>query len=143
MCPEDGSSKWPSCWRCCRGQQRSSDMRNGSLSAVRQAVTHGYARLRPVFRIQLLLAHCTNTKRHVTVAHQQIEVRECLQNLLSSRLLSRNLKIKIYRTIILPIVLYGCDTLSLTLREERRLMVFENRVLRRVFGPKTDEVTRD
>jgi len=56
-------------------------------------------------------------------------------------LLSKKLKIKIYRTIILPVVLYGCETWSLTLREERRLGVFENRVLRRVFGPKRDEVT--
>jgi hypothetical protein len=48
---------------------------------------------------------------------------------------------KIYRTIILHVVLYGCETWSLTLREERRLRVFENRVLRRVFGPKRDEVT--
>ena len=48
---------------------------------------------------------------------------------------------KIYRTIILPVVLYGCETWSLTLREERRLRVFENRVFRRVFGPKRDEVT--
>ena len=48
---------------------------------------------------------------------------------------------KIYRTIILPVVLYGCETWSLTLRDERRLRVFENRVLRRVFGPKRDEVT--
>ena len=47
----------------------------------------------------------------------------------------------IYRTIILPVVLYGCETWSLTLREERRLWLFENRVLRRVFGPKRDEVT--
>jgi hypothetical protein len=47
----------------------------------------------------------------------------------------------IYRTIILPVVLYGCETWSLTLREERRLRVFENKVLRRVFGPKRDEVT--
>jgi hypothetical protein len=54
--------------------------------------------------------------------------------------LSKNLKIKIHRTIILPIVLYGCETWSLTLREERRLRVFENRVLR-VFGPKRDAVT--
>jgi hypothetical protein len=70
---------------------------------------------------------------------------ECLyhsvQNLLSSRLLTKNLKIKIYRTIILSVVLYGCETWSLTLREERRLRVFENRVLRRVFGHKRDEVT--
>jgi hypothetical protein len=55
--------------------------------------------------------------------------------------LSRNLKFKIYKTIILPIVLYGCETWSLTLREEHRLRVFENRVLRRIFGLKRDEVT--
>ena len=48
---------------------------------------------------------------------------------------------QIYRTIILPVVLYGCETRSLTLSEERRLRVFENRVLRKVFGPKRDEVT--
>jgi len=64
-----------------------------------------------------------------------------VQNLLSCRLLSKNLKIKIYRTIILPVVLYGCETWSLTLREERRLKVFENMVLRKVFGSKRDEVT--
>jgi hypothetical protein len=51
-------------------------------------------------------------------------------------------KIKIYRTIILPVVLYGCESWSLTLREESRLRVFENKVLRRIFGPKKDEVTR-
>ena len=56
-------------------------------------------------------------------------------------MLSKKLKIKIYRTIILPVVLYGCESWSLKLREERRLGVFENRVLRRVFGPKRDEVT--
>ena len=61
--------------------------------------------------------------------------------LLSSRLLSKNLKIKIYRTIILPVVLYGCETWSLTLREERKLRVFENMVLRRIFGHRRDEVT--
>src|SRR5215468_8591252 len=64
-----------------------------------------------------------------------------VQNLLSSRLLSKNLIFKIYRTIILPGVLYGCETWSLTLREERRLRVFENRVLRGVFEPKRDEAT--
>ena len=53
----------------------------------------------------------------------------------------KNLKIKIYRTIILPFVLYGCETWSLTLREEMKLRVFENMVLRRVFGPRRDEVT--
>jgi hypothetical protein len=56
-------------------------------------------------------------------------------------LLSRNTKIKIHRTIILPVVLYGCETWSLTLREEHRLRVFENRVLRRIFDPKRGEVT--
>jgi hypothetical protein len=62
-----------------------------------------------------------------------------VQSLLSSRLLSRKLKVKIYKNIILPVVLYWCETLSLTLREEHRLSVFENRVLRRIFGPKTDD----
>ena len=53
---------------------------------------------------------------------------------------TQNAKIKIYRSIILPVVLCGCDTSSLTLREECRLRVFENRMLRRVFEPKRDEV---
>jgi hypothetical protein len=60
---------------------------------------------------------------------------------LSSRLLSRNRKVKIYKTVIPPVVLYGCESWSLTLREEDRLRMFENRVLRRIFGPKTDKVT--
>ena len=57
-----------------------------------------------------------------------------MHNLLFSNLLSENLKIEIYRTVTLPVVLHGCETWSLTLREELRLRVFENRVLRRVFG---------
>ena len=64
-----------------------------------------------------------------------------MQNLLSSRLLSKNLKIKIYRTITLPVVLYGCESWSQTMREERKLRVFENMVLRRIFGHRRDEVT--
>jgi len=60
---------------------------------------------------------------------------------LSSSLLSNNSKIKIYITIILRVVLYGCETWSLILRKERRLRVFENRVLRKIFGPRRDEVT--
>jgi hypothetical protein len=59
---------------------------------------------------------------------------------ISSRLLSKNVKNKIYKTTTLPVVLYGCETWSLTLREEHRLRVFENRVLRKIFGPKKDEV---
>jgi len=58
-------------------------------------------------------------------------------------LLSKNLKIKIYRTIILPVVLYGCEAWSLTLREERKLRVYEDIELRRLFGPRRDEVTRN
>jgi hypothetical protein len=53
----------------------------------------------------------------------------------------KNTKIRVYRTIVLPVVLYGCETWSLTLREEQRLRVFENRVLRRIFGPKRDRAT--
>jgi len=66
-----------------------------------------------------------------------------VQNLLSSRLLSKNLKIKIYKykILILPVVLYGCETWSLILREERKLRVFENMVLRSMFGPRREEVT--
>jgi hypothetical protein len=62
-----------------------------------------------------------------------------VQNLLSSCLISKNLKIKIYKTVILPIVLYGCETWSLPLRDDRGLRVFENRVLRRIIGPKREE----
>jgi hypothetical protein len=64
-----------------------------------------------------------------------------VQNLLSSHLLLKNLKIRIFETIILPVVLYGHETWSLALRKERRLRMFENKVLRRIFGPKRDEVT--
>jgi hypothetical protein len=64
-----------------------------------------------------------------------------VQSILSSSLLSKNLKIKIHRTIILPVILDGCETWSLTLREERRLRVFENRALRRAFWSKRAEVT--
>jgi hypothetical protein len=60
---------------------------------------------------------------------------------LSSHLLSRNIKVKIYKTIILPVVLCGCESWSLILREEHRLRVFESRVLWRIFGPKGDEIT--
>jgi hypothetical protein len=62
-------------------------------------------------------------------------------SLLSSHLLSENIKVKIYETIILPFVLCGCETWSLTLKEEHRLRVFKNRIIIRIFGPKRDEVT--
>jgi hypothetical protein len=70
------------------------------------------------------------------IGHFSISCCHSVQSLLSSSLLSRNIKIKIYKTIILPVILYG----SLTLREEHSLRVFENRVLRRIFGPRRDEV---
>ena len=60
---------------------------------------------------------------------------------MSYSLLSKNIKIKIHITVILPVILYGCETWSLTLREEHRLRVFENGVLRKVLGPKRYEVT--
>jgi hypothetical protein len=73
-----------------------------------------------------------------------IAVRECFQSFGAESLvfpvLTKNLKMKIYGTITLPVVLYGCETWSLTLREERRLRVYENRMLRRVCGPKRKEV---
>jgi hypothetical protein len=65
-----------------------------------------------------------------------------VQNFLSSSLLSKNVKIKVYRTVIL-LVLHGCETWLLTFREERRLMFFENSVPRRIFEPKRDEITGD
>ncbi|KAJ4452141.1 hypothetical protein ANN_03659 [Periplaneta americana] len=64
-----------------------------------------------------------------------------VEKLLSSILLSKNLKVRIYKTVILPVVLYGCETWTLTLREEHRLRVFENKVLRKIFGSKRDEFT--
>jgi hypothetical protein len=81
-------------------------------------------------------------------SHEEIESRfksgnasyHSVQNLLSSRLLFKNIKIGVYRTIILPVVLYGFETWSLTLREELRMRGFENRVLRRIFGHKREEV---
>jgi hypothetical protein len=65
-----------------------------------------------------------------------------IQNLLSSPLLSKYVKIRINKTIILPVILYGCETWTLALREEHRLRVFENGVLGRIFGPKRDEWRR-
>jgi len=66
-----------------------------------------------------------------------------VQNLLSSSLISKDVKVKIHRTIIFAVVLYGCKTCLLTFREKHRLRVFENGVLRRIFGPKRDEERRE
>ena len=64
-----------------------------------------------------------------------------LEKILSSRLLSKKLKVNTYKTIILQVVLYGCETWSLTLREQHMLRVFESKILRKIFGAKRDEVT--
>jgi hypothetical protein len=64
-----------------------------------------------------------------------------VQNLLSCNIKKKNINIIKYITIILPVILYGCETWSLTLREKRKLRIFENRVLRGLIGPKRDEVT--
>ena len=64
-----------------------------------------------------------------------------IEKILSSHLLSKKLKLNTYKTVILPVVLYGCETWSLTLREENRSKVFENEVLRKIFGAKKDEIT--
>jgi hypothetical protein len=82
------------------------------------------------------MAIITNSNKHT-----EIKFFSTGKYLLSSSLLSKTVKIKIHKTIILPVILYGCKTWSLTLREECRLRVFENMVLRRIFGPERDEVT--
>jgi hypothetical protein len=94
-------------------------------------------------RIQIL-GDDTNKSEYI---HDEIRSRlnsgnvcyHSVQNLLSSHLISKNLKIRIYKTVILLVVLYGCETWSLTLREGHRLRVFENSVFRRIFGPKREE----
>jgi len=81
---------------------------------------------------------------HIDIKSRLNSRNECyhsVQNLLFSSLLYKNIKIKIHRTVILPVVRHGCETWLLTSREERRLMVFENRMLRSIFRPKRDEVT--
>jgi hypothetical protein len=76
----------------------------------------------------------------VIIFTTSIKGNNSVQNLLSPNLLSKNIKIKIYRTVILPVVLYGCEAWTLTLREEYRLRVFENRVARKSSGAKRDLV---
>jgi hypothetical protein len=91
---------------------------------------------------------CGITVTNQNLIHEEIKRRQnsgnacysSVQNLLSSCLLGKNVKVRIYKTIILPVVLYMCGTWSLTLREELKLSVFENRVLRSLFCPKKDEV---
>ena len=89
--------------------------------------------------------HISNQRKKVNYSSQILRRGKfyCSRvNYLFSILLSKkNIKIKIYSTIILPVILNGCETWSLTLREERRLKVFENRVWRKIFGPKKDKVT--
>jgi hypothetical protein len=78
---------------------------------------------------------------YITIIYVQCDSNACchsVQKILSSHLLSKNVKLRIYKTIILPVVRYGCETQSLTLREQLRLRMFENRVVRKIFGSKRD-----
>jgi len=87
--------------------------------------------------------HLGRTVSNEICIHKEIKSRlACYHSVhsLSSCLLSKNSNIKTYNTVILPVVLYGCEIWSLIQREEHRLRVFENRVLRRIFGPKMEEV---
>ena len=99
------------------------------------------ARSNPVVEYEKFI-RCHTVLLHLLVLYKYILPAgyHAVHNLLSSSLLSKNLKIKIYRTTIFSVVLYGCETWSLTLREESKFRVSENRVLRRIFGPKRDEV---
>jgi hypothetical protein len=95
------------------------------------------------------LTYLGKTSANQNQIHEEIKGRlysenasyHALQNLLSSHLLSKHINIKIYKTIILPLVLFGCETWSLMFRKEHRLRVFQNRMLRRIFEWKRDEVT--
>jgi hypothetical protein len=101
-------------------------------------VEYGSLRLK---LLQFPLFHVKQKDRGTAISCDNCCLNFRLIGLILPRLLSKNLKIKIYRIIILPVILYGCEAWSLILREERRLKVFENRMLRRVFGPRRDEVT--
>ena len=98
-----------------------------------------------VVKFRYLGVTVTNTNdMHDEIKHRINMGNACyysLQKILSSYLLSKKLKVKTYKTIILSVVLYGCETWSLTLRQEHRIMVFENKVLRSIFGAKGDEIT--
>ncbi|KAJ4436063.1 hypothetical protein ANN_18690 [Periplaneta americana] len=87
------------------------------------------------------LAFCPILKEHLHQIPNLRKGHEKIEKLLSSSLLSKNLKVRIHKTIIISAVLYGCETWTLTLREEQRLRVFENKMLRKIFGAKRDEVT--
>ncbi|KAJ4428016.1 hypothetical protein ANN_24030 [Periplaneta americana] len=113
-------------------------VRNGNIKI-------GHLSFEEVEKFKYLGATVTNLNDTREEIKHRINIRNAcyysVEKLLSSSLLSKNLKVRIYKTVILPVVLYGCETWTLTLKEEHRLRVFENKALRKIFGPKGDEVT--
>ena len=87
--------------------------------------------------ISLPIQNCVHGETKIGINSRNVFYHSVLK-LSSSRMLHKNIRIKIYRTKILPVVLCGCETWSLLLRDEQRLRVFENRVLRKTFGPKRE-----
>ncbi|KAJ9574461.1 hypothetical protein L9F63_008387, partial [Diploptera punctata] len=119
--------------------------RRNSLNNVNVQLMTNEENVEEVAEFKYLGTIITNrNEMHKEIKHRLNSGNACyyaLQRLLMSQLLSKNVKLKIYKTIILPVILYGCETWTLTLREERRLQVFENKVLRKIFGPKRDKQT--
>ena len=111
------------------GRSHSRKNNNSSFEMVEEFKFLGQPQQIKILFRKIITAHCSQGM--------------LLKNLLPSSLLSKNIKIKIQRTVILSIVLYGCENWSLTLKEENMLRVFQNKVLRRIFGSKRDEVTEE
>ncbi|KAJ4450726.1 hypothetical protein ANN_02156 [Periplaneta americana] len=130
-----------------RSKRVLSPLRKKSTTNKMQSQPEGQELLQDKHEGTTCQAEGTNSERIIKngpencSSHEDMKDEVVGKKLLSSSLLSKNLKVRIYKTVILPVVLYGCETWTLTLREEHRLRVFENKVLRKIFGAKRDEVT--